>query len=468
MKHILSITGGLLGLLALGTLAVALALMFGGLQKDVKPASQAFQSPIETPTQPPYPMPATPTPPGLPATPTVAPMPVPRCTFAARPVPAEPGPPLEAYRFSEPQVVLTHTGAIGIASWLPDGQQLLITRDIPGTNRNSIDVFNVRTAELRTYAEREGHNGKPGWLSALRAVAYATLVEDERREQRISYRPELWISYGDPQQVERLVPDVWGVSLAVEPDGKHLWYFSRSEPDRPQQLNVETRVIQQAPLDLASLRYPKPGLEWAMRNRSPSFTMVWRPDGSQMVLYSQFWTFLLETRTNQVCELDLGEYNPEAMDIPPWAIEAQWSPNGRFLAFITTDSLNAPLRRTELTILDTETGERRTLSPAPDIEPGQHYVYDIAWATNSQQLIALAQTETSWGRPIQKLYLIDARTGDSRQIMPDIFGGGTIEGWQLAWSPNGQTLAVKCPTWLETEPTIVEDHICLISVTLRP
>ncbi|MBK7201925.1 hypothetical protein [Candidatus Amarolinea dominans] len=342
---------------------------------------------------------------------------------------------------------------------MPDSQQLLITRDIPDTNRNSIDVFDVRTGELSTYAEREGSNGKPVWLLALRAVAYATLVEQH---------PELWISYGNSQQVERLAPDVWGLSLAVEPDGKHLWYFSRSEPDRPQRLNVETRAIQPAPFDLASLRYPKPGLNWAMRNRSPSFTMVWRPDGSQMVLYSQFWTFLLDTRANKACELDLGEYVAERMDIPPWALEAQWSPNGRYLAFITTDSLSAPLRRTELTILDMNTGERRTISPAPDIEPGQHYVYDIAWAANSQQLIALAQTETSRGRPIQKLYLIDARTGDSHQVMPDIFGGGAIEGWQLAWSPNGRTLAVKCPTWLETEPTIVEDHICLISVTIQP
>ncbi|MGQ9854859.1 MAG: hypothetical protein ACUVTG_15840, partial [Candidatus Oleimicrobiaceae bacterium] len=457
MKRLLRITGGLLNLLALGALAVVLVLTFGGLRRDVKPASQAFQSPIETPTQPPYPPPASPTLPALPATPTVAPIPVPRCTFAARPAPAEPGPPLEAYRFFEPQAVLTHTSAIGIAGWLPDGQHLLITRDIPGIDRNRIEVFNVRTAELKTYAEREGYSGKPVWLSALRAVAYATFVEQH---------PELWISHGDPQQVERLAPEVWGLSLAVEPDGKHLWYFS--EPDRPQRLNVETRAVQPAPLDFASLRYPKPGLERAMRNRSPSFTMVWRPDGSQMVLYSQFLTFLLDARTNQVCELDLGEYIAERMDIPPWAIEAQWIPNGRYLAFITTDSLSLPLRRMELTILDMNTGERRTLSPAPDIEPGQHYVYDIAWAANSQHLIALAQTETSWGRPIQKLYLIDARTGDSQQIMPGIFGGGTIEGWQLAWSPNGQTLAVKCPTWLETEPTIVEDHICLISVTLQP
>ena len=455
MKRILKLLGSLLGLLALVALVIALTTTFQNLRGESQPAAQLFQSPIETPTQPPYPPPATPTPAGPPATPT--PTSIPRCIFTGRTAPIEPATPLKAYRFSEPRVVLTHTSAIGIAGWLPDGQQLLITRDIPGTNRNTIDVVDVRTGGLSTYAEREGSNGKPVWLPALRAVAYTTLVEQY---------PELWISYGTPQQVERLVPDAWG--LAVGPDGKSLWYFTRANADRPQVLNVETRAVQPAPLDLALLRYPKPGLEWAMRNRLPPFRMLWHPDGSQMLLYSQFWTFLFDTRTNQVCELGLGEYIPERMDIPPWAIEAKWSPNGRYLAFITTDSLNAPLRRTELTILDMNTGERRTLSPGPDIEPGRHYVWDIAWAANSQQLIALAQTETIQGRPIQKLYLIDSHTGDSLQVMPDVLGGGTSEGWQLAWSSDGQTLAVKCPTWLETEPTVSEDRICLISVTLQP
>ncbi len=460
MKRLLSITGGLLGLLVLGALVVALALTFGGLQRGAKPASQAFQSPIETPTQPPYPPPATPTPPGPPATPTVAPTPVPRCTFAARPASAEPGIPLQAYHFSEPQVVLTHTGAIGIASWLPDSQQLLITRDIPGTNRNSIDIFNVRTGELSTYAERDGDNGKPVWLQALRAVAYATFAEQHL---------ELWISHGDPQQVERVVPDVWGLSLAVEPDGRHLWYFSRSNVDRPQRLNAETGAIQALPLDLAPLRYPKYPEPWQGVGRQSIFKMAWQPGGSQVVLYAQPWTFLLDTRTTQVCELDLGQAREEGIDIPLWALEAQWSPNGCYLAFITTDSTSAPIRRMELTILDMETGERRTLSPGSDIEPGRHYVHDIAWAPNGQQLMLLVPTETIQGRPIQKLYLVDAQTGNSQQVLPDhIFGGGAIEGWQLAWSPNGQTLAVKCPAWLESEPTIVEDRICLMSVTPQP
>ncbi|MCS7221394.1 MAG: hypothetical protein RML36_08785 [Anaerolineae bacterium] len=57
--------------------------------------------------------------------------------------------------------MLTHLAAIGIAGWLSDDQQLLITRDVPGTNRQSIDVFDIKTGELITYAEREGNSGKP-------------------------------------------------------------------------------------------------------------------------------------------------------------------------------------------------------------------------------------------------------------------------------------------------------------------
>lgn len=195
-----------------------------------------------------------------------------------------------------------------------------------------------------------------------------------------------------------------------------------------------------------------------MRNRSPNFTMVWRPDGSQMVLYSQFWTFLLDARTNQICELDLGEYNPEAMDIPPWAIEAQWSPNGRFLAFITTDSLNAPLRRTELAILDTETGERQTVSPAPDIEPGRHYVTDMAWAPDSRYLAVLGVVRiTETGSEKAGLFIVDVEKGEFERILSDHEFGGGLWASQIAWGPSGSQLAVNCPT-----PE--EGRLCIISV----
>ena len=447
MKRMFSIAGGLLGLLVLAGLAVVLVMSFGALWREAQPVSPVFQSPIETPTLPPYPPPETP---------TVVPMPVPPCPFARQPVPAEPGPPLEAYRFSEPRVVLTHTSAIGIAGWLPDGQHLLITRDLPGTNRNRIDLFNVRTGELNPYAERDGSSGKPVWLPALKAVAYMTLVAEKDHEPPIVYHPELWLSYGNPQQVERLTSDIRG-ALAVEPDGKRLWYFSRSEPDRPQVFDGESRVIQTALWNVAAWKYPKPELEWAIRYRSPQFTMAWRPDGTQAVLYSQFWTFLLDVKTNQVCELTLGEYT-EAMEIPPWPLEAQWSPDGRYLAFITTDSLNLPLRRTELAILDMETGERRTLSPGPDIEPGRHYVTDMAWLPDSRYLVVLGVVRmTEAGSEKEGLFIVNASTGEFKQILPEHEFGGGSGSMQLAWDPTGALLAVNCPT-----PE--EGRLCIISV----
>ncbi|MBO9394957.1 hypothetical protein [Caldilinea sp.] len=447
MKRMFSIAGGLLGLLVLVGLAVVLAMTLDQLREGAQPGFQTFQSPIETPTLPPYPPPATP---------TVVPMPVPPCLFAGQPAPAEPGPPLEAYRFSEPRVVLTHTGAIGIASWLPNGQHLLITRDIPGTNRQFIETFNVRTGELNTYAEREGGSGKPVWLPALKAVAYITLMAEKDQEQPLIYHPELWLSYGDPQQVERLTSDISG-ALAVEPGGKRLWYFSRSEPDRPQVFDGESRVIQTVPWNVAAWKYPKPELEWAIRYRSPQFIMAWHPDGTQAVLYSQFWTFLLDVQTNQVCELTLGEYT-EAMEIPPWPLEAQWSPDGRYLAFITTGHLDLPFERTELTILDMATGERRTLSPGPDIEPGRHYVTDLAWAPDSRYLAVLGIVRmTEMGSEKAGVFIVDASTGEFQRIFPEHDFGGGLWFTQLAWDSTGSQLAVNCPT-------LEEGRLCIISV----
>lgn len=440
MRRLVNVAGGLLGLLILGVLATALVLTSSGLGRSVEPASQALQSPIETPTQPPYPPPATPTP-------------IPRCTFAARLAPVEPGPPLEAYQFSEPRVVLTHASAIGIAGWLPDGQQLLITRDIPGTNRNSIDVFNISTGELSTYAEREGYDGKPVWLPALRTVAYATFVEG---------RHELWISRG-PQRVERLVPDVWGVSLAVAPDGKHLWNFSRANPDRPQQLNVETRATQPVSLDLASLRYPKYPEPVQSRLGLSAFQIAWRPDGSQLVFYTQPWTFLFDMRTNLVCEIELGR--SESENTPIWAMEAKWSPNGRYLAFITTGSfpgqasgMGAAILYTDLTILDTGTGDLHTLQLAPDLNGGQHYITDISWAPDSRYLAALGVIRlTETGSEKAGLFIVDVTKGEFQQILSEHEFGGGLWNWQLAWALSDAQLAVNCPT-----PE--EGRLCIISV----
>lgn len=62
MRQTLKLFGSLLGLLALAVLVVVLTTTFQSLEKS-QPGSALFQSPIETPTPPPYPLPRTPTPP---------------------------------------------------------------------------------------------------------------------------------------------------------------------------------------------------------------------------------------------------------------------------------------------------------------------------------------------------------------------------------------------------------------------
>ena len=454
MKRLLRITGGLLGLLALGALAIALALTFGGLRRDVKPASQAFQSPIETPTQPPYPPPATPTPSGPLATPTVAPTPVPHCTFAGRPVPSEPGPPLDAYHFSEPQVVLTHTSAIGIASWLPNGQRLLIARDIPSTNRQTIETLNIRTGEIQVYAQREGANGKPAWLSGLGDVAYSTLTGQHH---------ELWLSWGDPGRVERIASSVEGLSLIADPTGQRLLYFPSLVSGQPRLLDVASRVEQAMSLNVAQWQYPKyPKPVQSMLTPS-AFQITWHPDGSRLVLYAQPWIFLFDMRSGQVCEIDLGRSEPENM--PIWALEAKWSPNGRYLALITTGSFpgqasgtGAPILYTELTIVDIETGTLQTLQPAPDINGGQHYVTDMSWAPDSRYLAVLGVVHmTETGSEKAGMFIVDVTRGEFQQVLSEHDFGGGLWSWQLAWAPSGSQLAVNCPT-----PE--EGRLCIISV----
>lgn len=78
MRYLSSIRVRLLALLTLGILVAVLVMAFAGLGRSTtKLTVQAFQSPIETPTQSPYPPPATPTLLPYPPPPTPAPSPTP-------------------------------------------------------------------------------------------------------------------------------------------------------------------------------------------------------------------------------------------------------------------------------------------------------------------------------------------------------------------------------------------------------
>lgn len=134
MKRILQLFGSLLGLLALAALVIVLAMTFQSLKGEPRPASSLFQSPIETPTQPPYPAPRTPTP-QVPITPYPSPAPSPTPTATATPIVLPNG----WYLYTDPQA--------GYSFSYPPNAHLSVSQDVD----SSYKTVNIAFELPRTY-----------------------------------------------------------------------------------------------------------------------------------------------------------------------------------------------------------------------------------------------------------------------------------------------------------------------------
>ncbi len=437
-------------------LLVALAAGAAWLITQSRPRpEQAAGSPLPTPTAVRSPTPSrSPSPtarqPGPPASPTPAATQVARrvpfCTFPGGPPPGKGGPSLNQYEFAEPQVIITDTLSLSIADWLSDSQRLLIMRQLP-QNRERIEAFDIRSGEVRVYAERLGIGPKPTWLPAIQGVAY-TSYDGPQWE-----RYELRVSRGDSQQIEVIAFQPRGISLAVEPGGRQLWYLSDLTGGRPQVWDSVTRATQAAAFNVT---------DWLERPHPRSIQLMqfrWSPNGVRLALFTYPALFLVEPDLNRVCEVNLGSQGEQGAN---WPFDSQWSPNGRYLAMvITTFEPGELMRSGALVVLDTLTGEqhRYVLRPSPVL------VTDMTWSTDNRHMMALGRTEvTADGVSLFKLFLVDIITGDVRLIWPDRSFGGGGEGKRMAWSPNGRELAIECTLVPTSATSIAEARVCLVSI----
>jgi Tol biopolymer transport system component len=360
---------------------------------------------------------------------------------------------LDKYEFSEPRVALTNTSSIAIAEWLPDNNRLLVTNSYPYTYHERIETVDIRTGEIQLYAERDHHFGKPVWLPAIRGVAYYGIVDNVRLV--------LSVSRGQPSDTETLAvvegyASGLGAELPVEPGGRYLMYLVDRVGGRPQVWDSVGRATQAAAFAVAEWRdFPYP--EYIQRARPR-----WSPNGAQLAVAVYPFLFLVEPGPQRVCEVSLGS----VAGVPRSTVNSSWSPNGRYLAMITTATLPGELvRSTSLGVLDVLTGEQRQIVLPSNLGN----IADISWGPNSRHLLALIQAARQQERSDHKLFLVDAVTGDVRAMLPKrAFGGGSNWGEQMTWSPNGQTIALKCPVRFEPEREIKEDRVCLIAAKSQP
>ncbi len=381
----------------------------------------------------------------------------PACTFPLAQITAgEPKP--ENYTFSEPKVVLTDPQNVyDIVEWLPDNQQVLITQDQRSTRkmesdkflRQSIQLYNPTTGKSKIYAIRHHTDEPPIWQPGLNAVVYpdANILGTDEINHRFKFTRQVWVSRGDPKTTQMLADNLSQFSVAVKSDGSQTAYLPNNKIYKS---NGLLQGVASTPFNLNEWDYSK------TRNEFPvSYLMIWQPGTSLIFLYSSGdfeggYTFILDSNTGQVCELNLGG----------WAARAHWSSNGRYLAIARFQGIR-PTASSDLVVLDAVTGKLYTMVVTAQDAKGNHYVTDLAWAPDNHHILVtggiLSLQGTKWVGS-RGLYLVNFIAGRSDPLLTKYsFPTASSSSSNLAWSPDGSKLLVRCPT-------NEEERVCFISV----
>ena len=389
---------------------------------------------------------------------TVAAKQPPQCTFPLAQITIAESTP-EEYTFSEPQAVLTapEGNYYGIVEWLPDNQQVLITEALRANfviqNDNypqqSINLFNPETGEMKVYAIRAETGYLPFWQSDLNAVVYPAVnfYQLDRKNQIAKFTRQIWVSYGNPDTAQLLDDNLTQFPATSKPDGSDIIYLSDKKIAK---LDKSLRKLTSSLFDPIQWDYAKD-----RRSKDPvSYEMAWQPGTSLVFLYNDGaikeggYTFILNTDTGQICELNLGG----------WADQAHWSSDGRYLAFIRSVDYSFPINSSDLTILDTMTGNLVTLTTPPLETEGKHYVDGFVWAPDNRHLLVIGSISLLKDNEHQTgLYLVDFVSGQSVHVASEYESSLSSQNANLAWSPDGSKVLIRCPL-------PVADQLCLVSV----
>lgn len=374
---------------------------------------------------------------------------IPPCSFAASNIPPATSTLVRnEYTFSEPTVVLTHSSAIGIQSWLPDSQRLLLTRHRANTRGEAIDVFDVTARTMHSYGERQDVYGQPVWIDAQQAVGF---VENTREEGAV-----LRVSYGSVGTIETPEKHLLSTYLSVHSVSQTV---SVILADAQNQLQVASLDLQKG--TLLSLYQQTLSPRASSSGQAPigfgdTYRLSWSPTGQKLVYYNTTGFYLFDAATQQVCRIDLGS---DAIAGKRWAFDAQWSPDERFIALRVTAG-ELPLSFIDLTLLDIATGAMRSAFPETSSK-----VQDIAWSPDSRHILVLATPHSNpQGTPGKVLLLTPVNTLQFERLFPERLFGGSGWGDALAWSFDGKQVAVLCPDIGANNALATEDRLCLINV----
>jgi hypothetical protein len=267
----------------------------------------------------------------------------------------------------------------------------------------SISLYNAVTGSSKVYAIRPETLAPPAWNSALNVVVYSATnyTSIDKAHNSYTFTLQARVSHGDPNTAQKLADNLSQFPFGVKPDGSKMIYDS----------NHKIIGLDKSLNNVPSVSFDPTQWDYARDRRYNGpvvFSLVWQPGTALVFLYSNDslggggYTFILNTETDQVCELNLGGF----------AFEAHWSSDGRYLAFIRSTMYTFPDYSADLAVLDTVTGKVVVLNVISKDMQGRHYTYDFVWAPDNRHLLANGEIDNSTSSQVKVgLYLVDFVSG---------------------------------------------------------
>ncbi|MFZ0544211.1 MAG: hypothetical protein WAM60_02150 [Candidatus Promineifilaceae bacterium] len=333
--------------------------------------------------------------------------------------------------FSEPAIVATNGAGFSIAEWLPDNQRLLVAQGDGAFG--TISTLDVTTGEVVEYAQRRDISNFPVWLEEAQGIMF------------VEATTEGWdLRFSDGQIETILTSELASTWLAKDPLNEQVTAVFSSEPGALMTIDPtgHTEFVTAKQLDEETKRVPL--------SSGDGYHLAWSPNGAWLVQYKGEELYLINTQTQMICSVDLGDYGEAGIGRIG---RAKWSSNSQYLAM--TFSGAAPA--SQLAILDIALGEISTmqLTPEENIWPPSSPT-DFTWSPDDKFLIAKVSIGKQDGISQYGLFLVDIHNNNSFRLFPDYTFLGI--GQSLTWSPDGSMIAFRCPT---TEA----GHVCIINVS---
>lgn len=463
MKRLFNILSGGLGLLVLAGLAAVLYFFLNSAKQPeiASNPAQSSSSPIPAQVEPAVAATATrdpgvfqsPLPPPVeptlvpPTTPAIQP---PVCKFEGAMVKEpETSSQLDRFVFSEPKVIFSREAPIEIIEWLPDNRRLLV--HVRNQTKQSIETVDTTNGASEVYADNLQNANQVHWVATENAVVY---TEDKTSEFSGVDQFGVWLSRGKREPAQLLLEVGNDDLLRARGNAQKL------PPGIARAFN-----LYDFPFDPEQWRYEKyPEDPYFLQSWSDvKFASLVSPDGSKAVFYGVPWLYLVDLKTNQPCEVDLGKYMQTYYTEQGLlrVFDALWSPDGKLLAMrVTVDFRGQLMHFNKLVILNTVTGELYR----PEVK--WSHIWDIQWFPDSRYLVVMGfSEEIDQPQLNEQIGIVDSLTQEFRLMLPNhVFAQGSQTGFQLALSSDGKNLTVNCPIISDKYPLGLKGQVCLIPI----